>query len=60
MTFVFDGLVVADGRYSFTMNFNKADGTLVVSVVDGIESYVARGESTYPWLNQFMAFSDSA
>jgi len=53
-------IVVADGRCLLTCKFYKADGTEVVTVTESLESHVARGKSTYSWLEQVMNFSDSA
>jgi hypothetical protein len=62
--FTLEDIVVADARCPITVKFYNGAGDLVVSITDSLESYCARGlaasATTYAWLNQFMAFSDSA
>ncbi len=54
------GFVIADGRQDITWDFYSADDTLVVSVVDSMESYVARMATGNPWLLTMIKFCDSA
>ena len=58
--FIFNEMVVADGRCLLTMEFYKADGTLIVTVQDSMESYTARNAAVYPLAEKMLAFSDSA
>ncbi len=58
--FKIDEIVVADGRCDVTCVFKNADGEEVVTVVDSMESYVARNGASYPWLYEIMKFSDAA
>lgn len=58
--FVLNEMVVADGRCLLTIEFYKADGTLVITVQDSMESYTARNAEYYPLAEKMLAFSDSA
>lgn len=58
--FVFNEMVVADGRCLLTVAFYKADGTKVLTVQDSMESYTARKATEYPLAEKMLAFSDSA
>ena len=58
--FVIDEIVVADGRQDITCTFKDASGNVVVTVVDSMESYVARMGGSNEWLYAIMKFSDSA
>ena len=53
-------LVVADGRCLLTCKLYKADGTLVETVTESMESYIARLSSNNSWMETVMKFSDSA
>lgn len=56
-----DEIVAADGRQNVTCTVYDADGTTVIaSVTDSLESYVARMYEDYPWLGEIMKFSDAA
>lgn len=56
-----DEIVAADGRQNVTCTVYDVDGaTVVASVTDSLESYVARMCAEYPWLEEIMKFSDSA
>ena len=58
--FVVEGFVTADGACSeVEAKFYDGNDQLVVEVVDSLESYVARGAATYPWLYEVMKFANS-
>lgn len=58
--FTVDQFVAKDGRELITCEFYKADGSLVVTVADSLESYVARMGEENPWLYEVMKYSDAA
>ncbi|MBE6571322.1 MAG: hypothetical protein E7656_03610 [Ruminococcaceae bacterium] len=58
--FTIDKIVVADGRCDVTCVFKNAAGEEIVTVVDSLESYVARNATNNPWLYEIMKFSDAA
>ena len=53
-------LVVADSRCPVTVTVYNADGTVVASWTESIESYVGRNAADDPVFLAFMKFSDSA
>ena len=58
--FEIDEIVVADGRQDITCTFRDAGGNVVETVVDSMESYIARMGGSNQWLYEIMKFSDSA
>ncbi len=55
-----DALVVADGRQPVSITVKDADGNVVTSATDSVESYIARMSSTGTLYESIMKFSDSA
>ena len=58
--FTIEEFVTADcARSEVYAEFYNGEGQLVVAVTDSMESYVARGAATYPWLYKMMKFVNS-
>ena len=58
--FTIEEFVTADCACSEVYaEFYNGEGQLVVTVTDSMESYVARGAATYPWLYKMMKFVNS-
>ena len=58
--FTIEEFVTADcARSEVYAEFYNGEGQLVVTVTDSMESYVARGAATYPWLYKMMKFVNS-
>jgi hypothetical protein len=55
-----ENLVVADGRQSVTCKLYSADGELIGSVTDSLESYTARNNGKDILFTRMMQYSDSA